>query len=80
MKSWIEGPYGQIKDIGDYGSILIFASGISIAAQVPYIKEIVRGYRESRVRTKSYLLVWQLNKESKFVKTVVFEVPANLAR
>ncbi len=80
MKSWVEGPYGQIKDIGDYGSIVMFASGIGIAAQVPYIKEIVRGYRESRVRTKSVLLVWQLNKESKFVKKVVFEVPANRAR
>ena len=65
LKSWIDGPYGQIKDAGDFGSVLIFASGIGIAAQVPYLKELIRGYKECRVRAKRILLVWQLNKESK---------------
>ncbi len=53
---------------------MMFASGIGIAAQIPYIKELVRGYRESRVRTKSILLIWQLNKESRFVKKAVFSL------
>lgn len=65
LKSWIDGPYGRVKDTGDYGSIVMFASGIGIATQVPYLKELIRGYREFRVRTKSTLLVWQLDKESK---------------
>ena len=65
LKAWIDGPYGEIHDLGNYGSVLMFASGIGIAAQVPYIKELLRGFQEYRVRTKSILLVWQLDKESK---------------
>lgn len=65
LKTWVDGPYGQTMEIGDYGSVVMFASGIGIAAQVPYIKELLRGFKEYRVRTKSILLVWQLDKESK---------------
>ncbi|KAL2048945.1 hypothetical protein ABVK25_010798 [Lepraria finkii] len=64
LKAWVDGPYGQIEDIGNYGSVVMFASGIGIAAQVPYIKELLKGFHEYRVRTKSILLVWQLDKES----------------
>ena len=65
-KAWVDGPYGNIRDVGDFGSVLMFASGIGIAAQVPYIKELLRDFRDGRVRTKSIVLVWQLNKESEF--------------
>ena len=64
LSAWVDGPYGQMKDLGDYGSVLMFATGIGIAAQVPYIKQLLRGFQEYRVRTKSILLVWQLDKES----------------
>ncbi len=64
LKAWVDGPYGQSKDIGDYGSVLMFATGIGIAAQVPYIKQLLKGFQEYRVRTKSILLIWQLDKES----------------
>ena len=66
LKAWIDGPYGQVEEIGDYGSILMFATGIGMAAQVPYNKQLLRGYKEYRVRTKSILVVWQLDKESKY--------------
>jgi len=49
----------------EYGNVLMFASGIGIAAQVPYIKEVLRAFRESKARIKSILLIWQLDKESK---------------
>ena len=65
LRSWIDGPYGQTKDVGNFGSVLMFASGIGIAAQIPYLKELIRGYKECTVRTKRILLVWQLDKESK---------------
>ena len=65
LKTWIDGPYGGGQDLGEYGSILMFASGIGIAAQVPYIKELLRSIHESKVKTRSILLIWQLEKESK---------------
>lgn len=66
LRVWIDGPYGRTSDIGDYGSVIMFATGIGIAAQVPYIKQLLRGFQEYRVRTKSILLVWQLDSESVF--------------
>ena len=72
LKAWVDGPYGQIEDIGNYGSVVMFASGIGIAAQVPYIKELLKGFHEYTVRTKSILLVWQLDKESKLTAVCFF--------
>jgi len=65
MKTIIDGPYGAPTNIMEYGNVLMFASGIGIAAQVPHIKEVLRAFRESKARTKSILLIWQLDKESK---------------
>ena len=67
FRTWVDGPYGQIWKLGDYGNVLMFASGVGIAAQVPYIKELVRGYREHKVRTRGILLAWQLDKESESI-------------
>ncbi len=44
LKSCINRPYGRVKDVGNYGSIVMFASGIGIATQVPYLKELIREY------------------------------------
>ena len=64
LRVWVDGPYGKSEDVGDYGSLMMFASGIGIAAQIPYIKAVLEGFRDFKVRTRSILLVWQLNKES----------------
>lgn len=61
LKVWVDGPYGTTIDAADYGSVLMFASGIGIAAQVPYIKEIIREYKAFRARTKRILLVWEVD-------------------
>ena len=65
LKTWIDGPYGGTTDLGDSSSILMFASGIGIAAQVPYIKELLTNINNCKARTRSILLIWQLEKESK---------------
>lgn len=65
LKTWIDGSYGGTTDLGDSGSILMLASGIGIAAQVPYIRELLTNINDCKVRTRSILLIWQLEKESK---------------
>lgn len=64
LRTWVDGPYGKAENLGDYGSVLMFASGIGIAAQVPYIKELLADIKRFKVRTRSILLVWQLDNES----------------
>jgi NAD(P)H-flavin reductase len=61
----IDGPYGpdnsggMIRDLGDYGHLFMVATGIGIAAQIPYIKELLEAQRYGLVRTQRITLIWQ---------------------
>ena len=69
-RAWVDGPFGPCSvhplglssEVGDYGHLLLVATGIGIAAQLPYIKEILEGYHSARVRTRRISLVWQLDR------------------
>ncbi|KAG5296466.1 FAD-binding domain-containing protein [Histoplasma capsulatum G186AR] len=68
-KAWIDGPYGpartntySLSKVGDYGHLIMFATDIGIAAQIPYIKETLKGIKKCKVKTRSICLVWQMNK------------------
>jgi hypothetical protein len=66
--AWFDGPfgpasigsYGSCSQMGNYGHVFMVATGIGIAAQLPYIKEILTQYRRARLRTQRISLVWQL--------------------
>ncbi|GFF62029.1 ferric reductase transmembrane component 3 [Aspergillus udagawae] len=68
--AWIDGPFGPStvlgcgvsKEVGDYGHILMVTSGIGIAAQLPYIKELLERRRNAEVCTQKISLVWQLDR------------------
>jgi predicted ferric reductase len=64
LLAWIDGPYGQEREIGDYGSVVMFATGMGIAAHMPYLKELIHGRQECKVRTGRISLIWQLDRES----------------
>ena len=55
------GPHCSGAPIGDYGKVLLVASGFGIAAQLPLLKELIQGFNRSQVRTRTIQLVWQLN-------------------
>ena len=65
LKTWIDGPYGDALKFEDVGRTVMFASGIGIAAQIPYIKELLAKVKDWRVCTRKIILVWLLDKESK---------------
>ena len=54
------GPHGAGVSAGDYGKVLMVATGFGIAAQLPYLKELVSGFNDYRIRTREIRLVWQL--------------------
>ncbi|KAL4740380.1 hypothetical protein BDV11DRAFT_214392 [Aspergillus similis] len=68
--AWIDGPfgpslvqeYGNLRDIGHYGHILMVTSGIGIAAQLPYVKELLQRRHRADIRTQRISLVWQLDR------------------
>ncbi|PIG83976.1 hypothetical protein AARAC_008633 [Aspergillus arachidicola] len=57
------GSYGSCGEMGNYGHVFMVATGIGIAAQLPYIKEILTQYRRARLRTQRISLVWHLEHE-----------------
>ena len=67
LRCWVDGPYGKSVQMEEYGSVLMFASGIGMAAQVPYIKGVLKDFRNAETRTKNILLIWQLDNESKLL-------------
>ena len=54
------GPHGTGISVGDYGKVLMIAAGFGIAAQLPYLRELVRGFNNYQVRTREIRLIWQL--------------------
>lgn len=66
LTAFIDGPYGIEHKLGEFGTVIMFATGIGIAAHMPYIKDLVSGYNSCEVRTHRILLVWQLEMECKF--------------
>lgn len=67
--AWIDGPYGPSliqefgtsRDVGDYGHILMVTSGIGIAAQLPYVKDLIQRHHRADIRTQRISLVWRLD-------------------
>ena len=62
---YLDGPYGSPVNFGDYGSVILFATGAGIASQIPYAKALIDGYMKLEVRTRRVILVWRLDREGK---------------
>ncbi|KPM46187.1 hypothetical protein AK830_g296 [Neonectria ditissima] len=55
-----EGPYGGTHNLDSYGTAVLFAGGVGITHQVPYVQHLVSGYSEGTVATRKVLLVWTI--------------------
>jgi NAD(P)H-flavin reductase len=64
-RAWLSGPHGSGAPVGEYGSVLMIATGIGIAAQLPYLKELISGFNYCQVRTRRIHLVWQVDRIGK---------------
>jgi NAD(P)H-flavin reductase len=65
MRAVIEGPYGEELKLDSYGTVLLFATGIGIAGQLPYIERLLEGYRNCEVKTRRIALFWEVESECK---------------
>jgi predicted ferric reductase len=53
-----EGPYGGHHCLDSFGTVVLFAGGVGITHQVPYVQHLVDGYANDTVATRRILLVW----------------------
>jgi predicted ferric reductase len=60
VSCFVEGPYGVKHPLNSYGTVVLFAGGVGVTHQVPYVKDLVAGYNDGTVATRRVLLVWTI--------------------
>lgn len=73
----IDGPYGLSTGFGDYGSVLMLATGIGVASQVPYIKALLNGHMTRKTVTRKIHLVWRLERECRRLRCRCWSRPTD---
>jgi predicted ferric reductase len=69
MQATVEGPYGKELDLESYGTVLLFATGMGIAAQLPYVTRLLEGYHNRKLKSRRIALFWELESECKLSLT-----------
>lgn len=64
--AWVDGPYGIPMDLKPYNRILMVATGIGIAAQISYIKELLEINMRHSVIGRNIFVVWEVDDDSKW--------------
>ena len=57
--AWLDGPFGTPYRLEEYGTVILFASGNGIFAQLPLLKGLAEGFKTSSVKTRRVKLIWQ---------------------
>ncbi|KAH8650328.1 hypothetical protein BGZ60DRAFT_389188 [Tricladium varicosporioides] len=63
MRAIVEGPYGRELHLESYGTVLLFATGIGIAGQLPYVTQLLEGYHNCEVKGRRIALFWEMDSE-----------------
>lgn len=58
ISAYVEGPYGGHAVLHSYGTVMIFAGGVGITHQVPFVRDLVAGYASGTVAARKVILVW----------------------
>lgn len=66
VRCFVEGPYrGSQNDMDSYGSVVLFAGGVGITHQLPFLQHLVDGFHSGRgVVTRRMSLVWVIHTAS----------------
>ncbi|PVH68769.1 hypothetical protein DL98DRAFT_205439 [Cadophora sp. DSE1049] len=63
MRAIVEGPCGRELHLESYGTVLLFATGIGIAGQLPYVTQLLEGYHNYEVKGSRIALFWEMDSE-----------------
>ncbi|KAL9603252.1 MAG: hypothetical protein Q9219_001273 [cf. Caloplaca sp. 3 TL-2023] len=58
VSAYVEGPYGGHAVLHSYGTVMIFAGGVGITHQVPFVRDLVAGYASGTVAARKVILIW----------------------
>lgn len=72
LKMLIDGPYGNSIKTARFTTILLFASGIGVAALMPFIKAAISRQPEPSDSVRRVSLIWEIERESRFTHSPLF--------
>lgn len=58
LRAFVEGPYGGTKSLDSYGTVMLFANGVGITHQVPFVRDLIAGFANGTVALRRLCLVW----------------------
>ncbi|KAL5350970.1 ferric-chelate reductase Frp1 [Pseudogymnoascus australis] len=61
VRAFVEGPYGESLSAEDYGNVILFASGIGVAAHLGCIKQLLNARGQGPTRTQVISLLWEVD-------------------
>lgn len=60
----VEGPYGYEKNISSYSNVLLFGTNFGIAAQIPYLRRLIEGYKQLKIMTRRVRVFWEVDQSA----------------
>ncbi|KAH7071850.1 hypothetical protein BKA63DRAFT_516487 [Paraphoma chrysanthemicola] len=54
----IEGPYGGFDSLDSYRTVVLFAGGVGITHQLPFVRHLLAGHNSKSAAVRKILLVW----------------------
>ncbi|KFY12639.1 hypothetical protein V491_06706 [Pseudogymnoascus sp. VKM F-3775] len=61
MRAFVEGPYGESLLAEGYGNVILFASGIGVAAHLGCIKQLLNVRDQGPTKTRVISLLWEVD-------------------
>lgn len=65
--AWLDGPFGSETSLRAYGTVVLVATGIGIAAQLPHIKDLIRACSGHEATIRRLCLIWELDNEGELI-------------
>ncbi|KAF8862252.1 hypothetical protein BDZ45DRAFT_686999 [Acephala macrosclerotiorum] len=60
LSAFIEGPYGGLKDMRSYGTVVLFAGGVGITHHLSILHDLVSGFADGTCATRKAVLIWSV--------------------
>jgi NAD(P)H-flavin reductase len=61
IRAFIDGPYGRELHLDSYSTVLLFASGVGIAGQLPCVKQLLEDYHIRKANCRRIALFWEMD-------------------
>ena len=72
--AWLDGPFGSSHRLEEYSTVLLFASGNGVAAQLPLLKVLATQLTDAASRIRRVKLVWQSEKSNEQLQKWMHEI------